>query len=88
MGWTDQLKDIFGADSPEWAALREDGWLRLFRDRKGNVVSPRVFQSNLTRTLNEAPTTMKELYGAPSESSNTGCEIRQYHRLARTRESG
>lgn len=57
-----RLKDIFGAESAEWAALREAGWLRLFRDRKGDIVSPRVFQSNLARVLNEAPTTMKELF--------------------------
>lgn len=57
-----RLKEMFGADSPEWASLREAGWLRLFKGRKGEVVSPRVFDSNFRRVMNEAPTMMRELF--------------------------
>ncbi len=57
-----RLKKIFGNDSAEWASLREAAWLRVFKNRKGEIVSPRVLDSNLKRAMNEAPTLMRELF--------------------------
>jgi hypothetical protein len=60
---TKKLKNIFGEESEEWAALRLGGWLRLMRDRQGNLVTPRVFNTNMNKLMNEAPALMRELYG-------------------------
>ena len=59
---TKRLKDIFGAESAEWAALRQAGWLRMMRDRQGKLVTPRVFNTTLNKLMNETPALMRELY--------------------------
>lgn len=43
VGATRKLKEILGADSDAWNALREAAWTRLARDNAGNPRSPTMF---------------------------------------------
>lgn len=40
-----RLKEIFGEDSPQWNAVREAAWMRLTQGTKGNMKTPKQFQS-------------------------------------------
>lgn len=61
-GVAKRLKDIFPKGSLEWDALREAAFLRLTRDKAGNMLSPNIIKKNLNEALNRNPTLTKTLY--------------------------
>lgn len=61
-GVVKRLKDVFPEGSLEWDALREAAFLRLTRDKAGNMLSANVIKRNLSEALNRNPTLTRTLY--------------------------
>ncbi len=60
-----RIKEIFGSDADEWNAVRELGFLRLTRDKAGNIVSPKKFAKAFDEAMMQDRSLMTELYSAP-----------------------
>jgi hypothetical protein len=58
----DRLREIFGDDSTEMAALREAAFRRLTRDKAGNFTSPRKVARALDEAFGQNQTLMKSLF--------------------------
>lgn len=58
----ERVREIVGADSPEWAAMRESAWLRLYADKNGKLKSPVKFTKDYDALVNRHPELMEELF--------------------------
>lgn len=66
-----RLKEIFGADSPQWQAIREFGWVRLTREVGKPDFRPALFSKNLNRLMETNRTLMGTLYTAEERALMT-----------------
>ncbi|CAN0460708.1 unnamed protein product, partial [Ectocarpus fasciculatus] len=63
-----KLRDTLGPDSAEWNAIREEAFLRLFRNQPGpeagGVFNAQAFSKELNRALTDSPDAMKVLFSS------------------------
>lgn len=58
----ERVREIVGADSPEWHVMRESAWLRLYADKTGTLKSPAKFVRDYDTLINRHPELMKEMF--------------------------
>lgn len=75
-----QVKAVVGEDSQAFRALKEEAFLRLFKNQDGGANFSGVkFEKAFTKAMQDNPTMMRELFTADEIA-----EIRQLARIART----
>jgi hypothetical protein len=62
----DKLKLVLGENSAEWQAIREEGFLRLFKTAKAGNFNSKTYNNALDGAMKDAPTVMRTLY-SPEE---------------------
>lgn len=63
-----RIKEIAGPDSDEWGAMRELAWMRMTRDARGEIQSPKKIVNAFNESMTRNSSLMKELFSEPEIS--------------------